>query len=276
MDLSLGYVEPLNTFSPFLELDQSDNHAGTAGGCNSRSTDAQFQNMHHDVVAIFGPDGFACEATALACSDLALTPKIGSEAWSCGGLYGRSVSALVLVHGSVMDGALIRLAQTCRSLGARRLVLIGPEFGSRQAEHALVHGFDEIWPSGMAQRLCKTLLQKAWQTASQLSVAGASSAMQFGPLTLGRSQDHCTYQEREIYLGRESLSLLRVLITHYPLPVSRQNFIEAMGKMSQELASHTRVFDMAVTRLRQRLRAAQLHEVVVSTVRGVGYCVDIV
>jgi DNA-binding response OmpR family regulator len=49
-----------------------------------------------------------------------------------------------------------------------------------------------------------------------------------------------------------------------------------MGKMSQELASHTRVFDMAVTRLRQRLRAAQLHEVVVSTVRGVGYCVDIV
>lgn len=273
MDFSLGYVEPMDTFRPLPDLNQNYNHAGPADGCDSHSTTAQLQNTHHDVVAIFGTDGFACAATAVACNDLALNPKIGPEAWSYGGLCGRSVSALVLVHGNVVDGALIRLVQTCRSLGARRLVLIGPPFGSLGAEQALVHGFDEVWPAGMARRLCVALVRKAWQTASQMSEAESVSTLRFGRLSLGKSQSHCTYQHREIYLGRDSLSLLRVLIAHYPQPVSRQSVLEAMGKMDKDFTSDTRVVDMAVTRLRQRLQAAKLHDVVVSTVRGVGYCV---
>lgn len=274
MDLSLGYVASRETHSPFPDLSQRVLAAATEHS-ESSSENVSLENTHLDTVAIFGLDKNACAATAMACSDLALDPKIGPDAWR-GGLSGRSVSALVLVHGSAVDDASIRLVQACRSLGARRLVLIGPPFGSWEAEQALAHGFDEIWPAGMARRLCVALVEKAWRTASQLSVVESASTLQFGPLSLGRSQDHCTYQQREIYLGRDSVSLLRVLITHYPQPVSRQALIEAMGKTNKDLASHTRIVDMAITRLRQRLRACQLNDVVVSTVRGAGYCVDMV
>jgi DNA-binding response OmpR family regulator len=228
------------------------------------------------VVAIFGADRGACTWTATACRALGVAVRMGPDVWSDGGEHPFQMPALVLVHAGYADSAWIGLAQTCRTLGARRLVLIGPAFGSLEAEHALEHGFDETWPLLIERRLSLALLQKAWQTTSQLAMTDANSMVQVGPLILGSSPDRCTYHRREFTLGRDSLALLRVLLVHHPLPVSRAKLMQATEKWGRGGTQPTRALDMAILRLRHALVAAQVHEVVVATARGMGYRVDLV
>lgn len=227
-------------------------------------------------IAVFGTDRSACTASVMDCRTLGIAARMGPEVWSDVGEHPSQMPALVLVHSGYADAAWIGLAQTCRALGARRLVLVGPAFGSLEAEHALAHGFDETWPATIERRLSLALLQKAWQTANQLAAADAASTVQVGPLTLGSSLDRCTYHRQEIMLGRDSLALLRVLLVYYPLPVSRAKLMHATEKWGRGGVHPTRALDMAILRLRHALLAAQVHEVVVATVRGLGYRVDLV
>ncbi len=252
------------SFDPVLVRHRMDQPATTVNG------------GHRGDIALFGADRSACAASAMDCRSLGVAARMGPDVWSDVGAHPTQMPVLVLVHAGYADAAWIGLAQTCRTLGARRLVLVGPAFGSLEAEHALAHGFDETWPQSIERRLSLALLQKAWQTASQLAAADAASTVQVGPLMLGSSLDRCTYHHQEITLGRDSLALLRVLLVFYPLPVSRAKLMQATEKWGRGGAHPTRALDMAILRLRHALLAAQVHEVVVSTVRGLGYRVDLV
>lgn len=229
-----------------------------------------------DGVALFGADAGACAILTQACSDLGLRAHGGSDAWCLDQVSGRLVGVLVLIYADKVDEAQIHLAQTCRAFGACRLVLVGPAFGTGEAERALICGFDEVWPSAMSHQLCVALLQRAWHTATQLMSSDSASTFRVGPLAVGRHPDACTYHDRTVYLGKDSVALLKVLVAHYPQPISRASLIEAMGKTGSEWALNSRAIDMAVVRLRHRLRATEIHDVQVSTLRGVGYRLTVV
>lgn len=222
-------------------------------------------------VALFGVDVQACKALMQACHMLGLCALAGPDAWQVDATSGRAVAALVLVYGATADVANRHLADTCRAFGACRVILVGPEFGSPAAEEALTNGFDEVWPAAMPQPLCLVLLQRAWQTATQLLASDAARTLRVGPLAVGQHGSQCTYYDRAVHLGRDSLALLKALVMHYPHPIDRATVLDAMGKEGDGLALHSRAIDMAVTRLRQRLRVANVQGVQVSTVRGVGY-----
>jgi hypothetical protein len=224
-----------------------------------------------DEVAQFGANAPAHTALAQACGELGLRTNVDTDAWSLGDPSGRSVGVLVLIHADRADEVQIHLAQTCRAFGACRVVLVGPGFGTEAAETALVSGFDEVWPSALPHPLFVALLQRAWHTATQLLASDSATALQVGPLIVGRHHEQCTYHDRTILLGKDSWALLKVLVAQYPKPIERDTLIDALGKAGLDFAPRSRAVDMAIARLRQRLQAAEIHDVQVSTVRGVGY-----
>lgn len=226
-------------------------------------------------VAIFGDDAGQTDALSAACADLELVPLMGSNGWSPSGVPEHPAPLLALIQGRVADEAAVSLAQACRERGMCRIVLVGPEFGSVDAQTALLRGFDEVWPRQLPHGLGVVILQKAWQTAKRLGAIDGARLLRVGPLSIGKGDDSFAYRNRKVNLGGDSVALLRVLATHFPKPVSRGALMRALRKTELDLAANTRIVDMSVMRLRQRLRAAGVRGVNISTVRGVGYGLEL-
>ena len=187
-------------------------------------------------------------------------------------------AGLVVLQAASIEMAPRRLLDTLRQLGALRIVLVGPEFGSLAYRLALDLGFDEVWPAALPAPAVDALLARAWAapavpdrgnaSASAPSASASASVSAPGPALTGASVDLSggtfTMHGREIAMPHECLRLLDRLLVAYPATALRSG-------LAAPAPLHGRRIDMTVSRLRATLRAAGIDHLHVQAVRGVGY-----
>ena len=190
-------------------------------------------------------------------------------------------SGLVVVQAAAIEMSPQRLLQTLRQLGALRVVLVGPEFGSLAHRLALDLGFDEVWPAGLPDAVFAALLAKAWTapraaassrvatspppTTTTATTAPTTTSTVPAPVTVDLPGGTCSLQGRVLALPQEALRLLDGLRAAYPATAPRAVLAGAAG------GSPGRRIDMVVCRLRQALRATGIDDRIVQSVRGAGY-----
>lgn len=189
-------------------------------------------------------------------------------------------AGLVVLQAASIEMAPRRLLDTLRQLGALRIVLVGPEFGSLAYRLALDLGFDEVWPAALPAPTVDALLARAWAApavpdrgsasapSASASASASAPASVPGPAPTGASVDlsggTCTMHGRVIAMPHECLRLLAGLLAAYPATAPRAG-------LAAPAPLHGRRIDMTVSRLRATLRAAGIDHLHVQAVRGVGY-----
>ena len=183
-------------------------------------------------------------------------------------------AGLVVLQAASIEMAPRRLLDMLRQLGALRIVLVGPEFGSLAYRLALDLGFDEVWPAALPAPAVDALLARAWAApavpdrGNARASAPSASASAPGPALTGASVDLSggtfTMHGRVIAMPHECLRLLEGLLAAYPATAPRAG-------LAAPAPLHGRRIDMTVSRLRATLRAAGIDHLHVQAVRGVGY-----
>lgn len=178
---------------------------------------------------------------------------------------------LAIVHQNASRMPYRTIVENLQAAGFSRVVLVGPKIGSKEFISALDVGFDEVWPAAINFDLTCALLHKALHTASKLSAYESLPVPSIGALSIDQDNHSCTFDGNTIFPGREALILLSNLFAAYPKTAWREDLDRALGRSCAEGMRQSRAVDMAVLRLRKKLKEFTGGQLKILTVTGIGY-----
>jgi hypothetical protein len=180
-------------------------------------------------------------------------------------------NVVVIVSSIVVGPALDELLAQIQSLGLKRCIVFGPEFGSLEHQKALDQGFDEAWPAGLSDEMLRRLL------ARQAIPAGSQRATQEHSFVRSDSERDASWrglilkhEGREIFFGGSYGAILSLLVTRSPALVTRTE-IESYLTSSGGRKAESRVADVTISRMRRLLDAEGVSNVLIASVRSKGY-----
>lgn len=96
----------------------------------------------------------------------------------------------------------------------------------------------------------------------------APKVISFGPIKMDLNKHKTWAGEEEINLGRKEFEILKLLVQKQGEVVTRDDLIHALGEDS---TVYDRTVDSHLSHLRKKLRDAQIKNVLITPVYGVGY-----
>lgn len=227
---------------------------------------------HRPGVAILGAAHAHSASLRNACSEQGIHYKRFTDTASLLHYAGRCLMSLVILQAQDVDIPYQPLLDALRSVGVRRVVLVGPSLGDAQYIHALEAGCDEVWPEALPATALPVLVGKAWHTARQAPPADAERVLTLGDLVLAAESSSCWVAGRKVYLGRAGFAILQCLALSYPGIASRGRLsLAAQEDHAQGLGEGSRATDVAVSRLRRKFQQAGVRGVHIKSVTGLGY-----
>ncbi len=168
----------------------------------------------------------------------------------------------------LIDAASMRTSgkRICRSLrlaapGVPVILIIEPEYGSADefdADAVLLQPFT---------------LQKLLNRIRPLMPADEDNMLKAGPLLLNPEQRWVRCHNRQVRLTPRLISLLKILMDHPGEVIERSHLFRQVWETAY--VGDTRTLDVHVSWLRQAIEEDPRNPVLIKTVRGVGYRLDI-
>lgn len=282
---SMQLGRPITDFEPFSTtgLAPATDCVGTFAGARNDATGRgqAFQSKNNlsahltsaptYCVEVYSSDSFTSAAMSKLCEQAGIKAVEVDPASELTPRDETNQPVLVLLHIQNFE-KLPALVEKYRNSGALRIVFIGPENGTVEFEMALLNGCDEVWPKGRSWTLYMVMLKRAWHAANAMVMYQGSVSM--GPLAIGRQKDSVIFRQKRVFLGEVYVALLLVLIAAHPRPVSRDDFLKSLGRSPDKYIEGSRIIDVMVTRLRQKLKSAGIVGIYVRSIRGVGYSIS--
>lgn len=234
-------------------------------------------SRHRPGVGILGLANAAGTPLLAACREQDIHYKRFGDAAALVHYAGRCVLSLVVMQAPLVDMPCRPLLDALRSVGVRRVVLVGPSLGDAQYIQALEAGFDEVWPHALPPTALPVLVCKAWQTARVAPPADAERVLTLGQLVLAAESSSCWVAGQKVYLGRTGFAVLQCLALSYPGIASRGRLALAVREDDAAgLEAGSRATDVSVSRLRKKFQEAGVTGVRIKSVTGLGYqlCMD--
>jgi DNA-binding response OmpR family regulator len=178
--------------------------------------------------------------------------------------------AVVLAPGAVSGAAAAAAVRACREQardGAALLVLV-PQLSPIDEVLLLGAGADAVADPTQGTLVLLARLRR-WLRRTTVADAPPPAPLCLGTLEVDALQCRVRLDGRTLPLGANAAALMHVLAAHDGRPASRADLARRLGPAGQSARSRT--VDMAISRLRQSLRAEGVRDVAIESVRGRGY-----
>jgi two-component system, OmpR family, response regulator len=174
----------------------------------------------------------------------------------------------------ILDLGLPRMAglEVLRRLRARASSVPVLILTAADSVETRVRGLDLGADDFMAKPFALEELEARVRALTRRSPSGATSVLKHGPLAYDQVGRIATLNDKSLDLSARELGLLEVLITRAGRLVSKQQLVDHLCEWGDEVSNNA--IEVYVHRLRKKIEADGASGVRITTVRGLGYCLE--